>query len=147
MPWKIECYEKYWKPLNVGVLKNSGSTLQSEIFCLTAVIVAWLYAAITALRQNISLWSAGPEMAIHINESMKMGKILLLEYWKTLFIMPWKMTVMKLLKNLECWEYWKILFIKPWKTEHYEKLENLSYENFSILFHYKNDITVCDGMN
>ena len=62
MLWKCyECYEECWKPLNVGVLKNSGPALQSEIFCLTAIIVAWLYATITALRQNISLWSAGPE--------------------------------------------------------------------------------------
>ena len=62
MLWKCyECYEEYWKPLNVGVLKNSGPALQSEIFCLTAIIVAWLYATITALRQNISIWNAHPE--------------------------------------------------------------------------------------
>ena len=39
----------------------SGPALQSEIFCLKAVIVAYNQATITAVRPNISLWSAGPE--------------------------------------------------------------------------------------
>ena len=103
----------------------SGPALESEIFCLKAVIVACSYgvsnsrpahtykqreqATITALRQNISLSSSGPEMSM--------------EYWKT-FWMLWK-----ILKNLECWEYWETLFWMLWKTEHYEKLK-ICYENF-----------------
>ena len=33
----------------------SGPALQSEVFCLKAVIVAYDQATITAVRQNISL--------------------------------------------------------------------------------------------
>ena len=92
--WNIsqwtECYE-----ISLFKTLSAETSTSSEIFYLKAVIIACclcLYvcagpeletpyeqAPITALRQNISFWRAGPER----NESMKMCKISFptMKYW------------------------------------------------------------------
>ena len=101
---KLECYEKRlenvmktfsilfslpkWHDIMKSLFPRSsllGPVLQSEIFCLTAVIVVCSYGVSchdqqlqvknsvskllwTASRQNISLSSAGPERKLHTNK-------------------------------------------------------------------------------
>ena len=60
-----------YQEISMGETTNGQSdqmsrpALESEIFCLKAVIVAYDQATIRALRQNISLSSSGPERKLY----------------------------------------------------------------------------------